>query len=45
LPSILESGVPILMFVGAEDLICNYKGIERMIDHLSWSGDMGFGVG
>lgn len=44
LPSILEAGVPIMMFVGAEDLICNYKGIEMMIDRIEWSGEKGFGV-
>jgi len=44
LPGILEKGVPILMFAGAEDLICNYKGIERMIENLEWAGVKGFGV-
>jgi len=42
LPDILERGVKVLMFAGAEDLICNYKGIERIIDHLDWSGATGF---
>ena len=45
LPGILESGVEVLMFVGAEDLICNYKGIEEMIENMAWSGGKGFGVG
>jgi len=44
LPGILEKGVPILMFAGADDLICNYKGLERMIGNLEWAGDKGFGV-
>ncbi|AAW43480.1 KEX1 protein precursor, putative [Cryptococcus deneoformans JEC21] len=43
LPSILEAGVPILMFAGAEDLICNYKGIERIVNGLEWDGEKGFG--
>lgn len=43
LPDILQRGVQVLMFAGAEDLICNYKGIERMIEHLDWSGEIGFG--
>lgn len=43
LPSILESGIKVLMFAGAEDLICNYVGIERMIDALEWNGLQGFG--
>ncbi|BGP12232.1 hypothetical protein JCM10213_007490 [Rhodosporidiobolus nylandii] len=42
LPSLLEK-VPILMFAGAEDLICNHVGIERMIDKLEWNGATGFG--
>ncbi|WVR08292.1 hypothetical protein IAU60_005341 [Kwoniella sp. DSM 27419] len=42
LPGILEAGVPILMFAGAEDLICNYKGIERIVNNLSWNGQGGF---
>lgn len=44
LPGILEAGVPILMFAGAEDLICNYKGIERIVSGLEWNGEKGFGV-
>lgn len=44
LPSLLERGVPIMMFVGAEDLICNYAGIERMMAGMEWSGAKGLGV-
>lgn len=44
LPEILEAGVPILMFAGAEDLICNYKGIENICDGLIWDGKKGMGV-
>ncbi|OCF61700.1 pheromone-processing carboxypeptidase KEX1 [Kwoniella mangroviensis CBS 10435] len=43
LPGILEKGVPILMFAGTEDLICNYKGIERIVDNLIWEGQQGMG--
>ncbi|KPV77963.1 uncharacterized protein RHOBADRAFT_50486 [Rhodotorula graminis WP1] len=42
LPGLLEQ-VPVLMFAGAEDLICNHVGIERMIDNLEWNGETGFG--
>ncbi|GAA5912118.1 hypothetical protein JCM6882_003058 [Rhodosporidiobolus microsporus] len=42
LPSLLQK-VPILMFAGAEDLICNHVGIERMIENLEWNGAVGFG--
>ena len=44
IPGILEAGVPVMMFAGAEDLICNYKGIERMIENMERSGQIGFGV-
>lgn len=44
LPGIVEAGVPIIMFAGAEDLICNYKGIERMLENLEWNGQTGMGV-
>lgn len=43
LPGILEHGVQVRMFARAEDLICNYKGIERMIENLEWSGQVRFG--
>ncbi|GJN92002.1 hypothetical protein Rhopal_005030-T1 [Rhodotorula paludigena] len=42
LPKLLEQ-IPILMFAGAEDLICNHVGIERMIENLKWNGETGFG--
>ncbi|GAA5860300.1 hypothetical protein JCM8547_003456 [Rhodosporidiobolus lusitaniae] len=42
LPDLLGK-VPILMFAGAEDLICNHVGIERMIENLNWNGGVGFG--
>lgn len=42
-PSLLEK-IPILLFAGAEDLICNHKGIERLVDRLEWNGAKGLGV-
>ncbi|GAA5958162.1 hypothetical protein JCM21900_002928 [Sporobolomyces salmonicolor] len=42
LPELLGK-VPILMFAGAEDLICNHVGIEKMIEDLEWNGATGFG--
>jgi len=44
IPGILEKGVKVMMFAGDEDLICNYVGIERMIDSMTWGGETGFGV-
>jgi carboxypeptidase D len=32
-----------MMFAGEEDLICNYKGIEKSIANLKWGGQVGFG--
>lgn len=44
MPGILESGVQVLIFAGSEDLICNYAGLERMIENLTWNKGVGFGV-
>lgn len=43
LPHILDSGIKVMMFAGEEDMICNYKGIERSIANLNWGGGTGFG--
>ncbi|KAL7416128.1 Alpha/Beta hydrolase protein [Mrakia frigida] len=39
-PSLLER-IPILLFAGSEDLICNHKGIERLVERLEWNGAKG----
>jgi carboxypeptidase D len=41
LPSILEAGIPILLFSGAEDLICNHLGTEDFIGNMHWSDGVG----
>lgn len=33
-----------MLFAGDEDLICNYKGIERLIGDLTWNGEQGMTV-
>lgn len=43
LPNLLME-VPILLFSGAEDLICNHLGTEGLIDKLEWNGGKGFEV-
>lgn len=43
LPYLLESGLPILLFSGMQDLICNHVGTEKMIENLSWGGAKGWG--
>lgn len=44
LPSLLESGIPITLFSGAEDLICNHIGTEELINNMVWSGGKGFEI-
>ena len=41
LPDILESGIPILLFSGAQDYICNHLGTEDMITNMKWSDGTG----
>jgi carboxypeptidase D len=41
LPDLLKE-VPITLFSGDKDLICNHVGTERMIDKMSWNGGKGF---
>jgi carboxypeptidase D len=44
LPEILEAGVPIVLFSGAKDLICNHIGTEDFINRMQWSGGTGFEI-
>lgn len=41
LPGLLEK-VPIVLFSGDKDLICNHIGTEDLISRLSWNGGTGF---
>ncbi|KHN96987.1 Peptidase S10, serine carboxypeptidase [Metarhizium album ARSEF 1941] len=43
LPDILKE-VPVLLFSGAEDLICNHVGTEELISNLAWNEGKGFEV-
>lgn len=43
IPKVL-SKIPMLIFAGDQDLICNYVGIENMIKELKWNGDTGLGT-
>lgn len=38
LPEILEAGIPVLLFAGDKDLICNHIGVERIAERLKWGG-------
>lgn len=42
LPDLLESGVPVLLFNGDQDLICNHVGTEQLINNMKWNGGTGF---
>ncbi|KIK40071.1 hypothetical protein CY34DRAFT_88000 [Suillus luteus UH-Slu-Lm8-n1] len=42
LPSVLEK-IPVLLFAGDQDYICNYMGIENMIKSMTWNGEKGLG--
>ncbi len=44
LPSVIER-IPVLIFAGDQDMICNYVGLESMIATMTWSGATGLGVG
>jgi len=41
LPDILKE-VPIVLFSGAEDLICSHLGTESLIGNMAWNGGRGF---
>ncbi|CAN8105837.1 unnamed protein product [Discula destructiva] len=41
LPELLAE-VPVLLFSGAEDLICNHLGTEALIGNMNWNGGKGF---
>ena len=43
LPRVLER-IPVMLFAGDQDLICNYMGIETMIQAMDWNGGTGLGV-
>jgi carboxypeptidase D len=43
LPDLLNE-IPVLLFSGAEDLICNHVGTENMINNMEWNGGKGFEV-
>jgi carboxypeptidase D len=43
LPRVLER-IPVLLFAGDQDLICNYVGQESLIQSLTWNGGTGLGV-
>lgn len=45
LPQLLEDKLPIVLFSGAKDMICNHLGTEDLISNMKWSGGQGFETG
>jgi carboxypeptidase D len=43
LPDLLKD-VNVLLFSGAEDLICNHVGTEELISNMEWNGGKGFEI-
>jgi len=43
LPSVLEK-IPVLLFAGDQDFICNYMGLESMMKAMTWNGATGLGT-
>lgn len=43
LPKVLAK-IPVLIFAGDQDLICNYVGLENSIKALEWNGATGLGT-
>ncbi|KAJ1977016.1 Cell death protease [Dimargaris verticillata] len=41
LPELLEQ-LPILFVAGDKDILCNYMGVEAMVDNMHWNGQTGF---
>ncbi|KAG5634532.1 hypothetical protein H0H81_001640 [Sphagnurus paluster] len=43
IPKVLAK-IPVLIFAGDQDLICNYVGLEAMIKEMTWNGGTGLGT-
>ena len=43
IPKVLAK-IPVLIYAGDQDLICNYVGLEAMIKEMTWNGATGLGV-
>ncbi|EJD01360.1 KEX1 protein [Fomitiporia mediterranea MF3/22] len=43
LPKLVEK-VPVMLFAGDQDFICNYMGIEALIQDMEWNGEKGLGT-
>jgi len=43
IPQLLQK-IPVLLFAGDQDFICNYMGIESMIQAMTWNGGTGLGT-
>lgn len=39
---VLDSGIPVLLYNGDKDFICNWLGVDAWSNKLEWSGSQGF---
>ncbi|KDQ64208.1 hypothetical protein JAAARDRAFT_166238 [Jaapia argillacea MUCL 33604] len=45
IPGLMDRwGLQVLLFAGDQDFICNYVGVEGMINRMEWSGGVGLGT-
>ncbi|TCD68479.1 Cell death protease [Steccherinum ochraceum] len=43
IPRMLER-IPLMLFAGDQDFICNYVGIETLVQSMTWNGEKGLGT-
>lgn len=43
LPSLLNRGVPVLLFAGDQDVLCPVEGLQHLVERLKWLGRQGPG--
>ncbi|CAN8252620.1 unnamed protein product [Cochlearia groenlandica] len=44
IPDLVEDGIKLLIYAGEYDLICNWLGNSRWVNHMNWSGEKEFGL-
>lgn len=43
LPGVADQ-IPVMLFAGDQDVICNYVGQEMLLEKMEWRGDIGMQV-
>ncbi|XP_047312951.1 serine carboxypeptidase-like [Impatiens glandulifera] len=44
IPPLLENGIKVLIYAGEYDIVCNWLGISRWVNAMTWSGQKNFNV-